>query len=129
MSGIERKLKRLKLESLMRILTTLTLVKVDGHEGINGETDVSAFIEVLSKRGFILQNERAVDMSNKMFVTMNFVKAQTPIKGKCVPVPKGMVEMGLETWKKKLKPTYLDDDKTPPGKEASVLKPCVYKLR
>jgi ribosomal RNA-processing protein 8 len=101
------------------------LVEVDGHEDNKGETDVSAFVEVLRKRGFILQDDKAVDLSNKMFVRMNFVKGLTPIKGKCVPVPKGMVD----TWKKKPKGKFLDEDGTLLSSEATVLKPCVYKLR
>jgi ribosomal RNA-processing protein 8 len=101
------------------------LVEVDGHEDNKGETDVSAFVEVLRKRGFILQNDRAVDLSNKMFVRMNFVKGQTPIKGKCVPVPEGMVDM----WKKGPTGRFLDDEEAPLSSEATVLKPCVYKLR
>jgi ribosomal RNA-processing protein 8 len=101
------------------------LVEVDGHEDNKGETDVSAFVEVLRKRGFILQDNKAVDLSNKMFVRMNFVKGLTPIKGKCVPVPKGMVD----TWKKKPKGKFLDEDGTLLSSEATVLKPCVYKLR
>ena len=101
------------------------LVEVDGHEENKGETDVSAFIEVLRKRGFILQNNRAVDLSNKMFVRMNFVKGKSPIKGNCVPVPKGMVD----TWKKRSRGKFLDDEEIPLSSEATVLKPCVYKLR
>ena len=101
------------------------LVEVDGHDENKGETDVSAFVEILRKRGFILQNDRAVDLSNKMFVRMNFVKEQTPVKGKCVPVPKGMVDM----WKKKPRGKFLDNEEIPLPSEATVLKPCVYKLR
>jgi ribosomal RNA-processing protein 8 len=100
------------------------LVEVDSHEG-KGETDISAFVEVLRKRGFILQNDQTVDLSNKMFVRMHFVKGQTPIKGKCVPVPKGMVD----TWKKKSRGKFSDDEEIPLSSETTVLKPCVYKLR
>jgi len=105
------------------------LIEVDGHDDNYGETDVSAFVEVLRKRGFILQNESAVDLTNKMFVKMLFVKGLTPIKGKCVPLPKGMAEVGMDTWKKKPKTKFLDDDQVTVSSEASVLKPCVYKLR
>jgi ribosomal RNA-processing protein 8 len=105
------------------------LVEVDGHDDTKGETDVSAFVEVLSKRGFILQSEKAVDLSNRMFVKMSFVKGLTPVKGKCVPVPKGMAEMGMETWKKKPRAKFLDEEDIHVSSEATVLKPCVYKLR
>jgi ribosomal RNA-processing protein 8 len=100
------------------------LVEVDGHEDDKETTDVSAFVEVLRKRGFILQDDKAVDLNNKMFVRMNFVKGQTPIKGRYVPAPKGMVD----TWKKKPKVKFLDEE-TQLSSEAKVLKPCVYKLR
>ena len=100
-------------------------VQVDGQDENKQETDVSAFVEVLRKRGFVLQGE--VNLQNRMFAKMHFVKGLTPIKGKCVPVPKGMEKMGLETWKKK--PKFIDEDEGPVSNEASVLKPCVYKLR
>lgn len=104
------------------------MVHVDGQEDTKQETDVSAFVEVLSKRGFVLQTEKSVDLSNKMFVKMHFVKGATPIKGKCVPVPKGMPEG--ETWKKKTKAKFLDaEEDVHVSSEAAVLKPCVYKLR
>ncbi|TVY22443.1 25S rRNA (adenine-N(1))-methyltransferase [Lachnellula hyalina] len=106
------------------------MVEVDGNEDTKQETDVSAFVEVLRKRGFVLKGEAAVDLSNRMFVKMHFVKGVTPIKGKCVPVPKGMEKMGLETWKKKPKGKFTDaEEDVPVSSEAGVLKPCVYKLR
>lgn len=104
------------------------LVEVDGHD-VPQETDVSAFVEVLRKRGFVLQNEVAVDLNNKMFVKMSFVKGLTPIKGKCVPIPKGMEKMGMETWRKKPKGKFIESEDVPISSEASVLKPCVYKIR
>ncbi|KAL5348154.1 25S rRNA (adenine645-N1)-methyltransferase [Pseudogymnoascus australis] len=105
------------------------LVEVDGHDDTKAETDVSAFVEVLRKRGFVLQGEKAVDLSNRMFVKMTFVKALAPMKGKCVPVPKGMEKMGQTTWKPKGKPKFLEEEDVPVSSEAGVLKPCVYKLR
>ncbi|KAF4625002.1 hypothetical protein G7Y89_g13168 [Cudoniella acicularis] len=110
------------------------MVEVDGNDDVKQETDVNAFVEVLRKRGFVLKvewnGEKAIDLSNKMFVRMHFMKGLTPIKGKCVPEPKGMKEMGLETWKKKSKAKFLDtEEDSPVSSEASVLKPCVYKLR
>lgn len=105
------------------------LVEVDGHDDTKAETDVSAFVEVLRKRGFVLQGEKAVDLSNRMFVKMTFVKGLAPMKGKCVPVPKGMEKMGQTTWKPKSKPKFLEEEEVPVSSEAAVLKPCVYKLR
>ena len=61
-------------------------VEVDGVASGKQETDVSAFVEVLRKRGFVLDapdpsRERdAVDLRNKMFVRMSFVKAAAPVK-------------------------------------------------
>ena len=86
------------------------------------ETDISAFVEVLKKRGFLLNRdlgENAVDMSNKMFVKMHFVKAAQPTKGKCAVEGKD----GQAPAKKK----FIGDDED--DNEAAVLKPCVYKLR
>ncbi|CAD6447050.1 4df2d0d0-fd33-414d-84de-0e1924f6dfe0-CDS [Sclerotinia trifoliorum] len=104
------------------------MVHVDGNENNKQETDVSAFVEVLKKRGFVLQTEKSVDLSNKMFVKMHFVKGATPIKGKCVPISKG-APTG-ETWKKKPKAKFLEEpEDVDVSNEAAVLKPCVYKLR
>ena len=112
------------------------LVEVDGHDDNSGETDVSAFVEVLRKRGFVLQNDHSVDLSNRMFVKMTFVKALTPMKGKCVPVPEGMDKMLSQRdnkWKPKPGKKFIEaekkDDEITVSSEASVLKPCVYKLR
>ncbi|KAK0118193.1 25S rRNA (adenine645-N1)-methyltransferase [Cadophora gregata] len=121
-------------------------IEVDGQEDRGGETDVSAFVEVLRKRGFVLRGEgqggekASVDLSNKMFVRMCFVKGTTPIKGKCVPAPKGAEEFakggvkGGETWKRKAPKGKFGDEKGEEddvhvSSEAKVLKPCVYKLR
>ncbi|KAK0735884.1 methyltransferase-domain-containing protein [Apiosordaria backusii] len=50
-------------------------------------TDISAFVSALQSRGFLLDHrnmgEHAVDMSNKMFVRMSFVKAAPALVGKC----------------------------------------------
>lgn len=120
---------------------SVAAVEVDGVEDRGGETDVSAFVEVLRKRGFVLRGEgkegdngtKAIDLRNKMFVKMWFVKGATPIKGKGVPIPKGGEEFGQgkgETWKKKPKGKFIDEeDEKHVSSEAGVLKPCVYKLR
>jgi len=93
------------------------------------QTDVSDFIEVFKKRGFVLDQRAnpAVDLSNKMFVKMRFVKSGMPVKGKNAklnaPVPlieKGVVKRGGK---------WLDDRNDDEIDESKVLKPCVYKLR
>ncbi|KAL2061833.1 hypothetical protein VTL71DRAFT_7211 [Oculimacula yallundae] len=123
-------------------------VEVDGQDDRGGETDVSAFVEVLRKRGFVLRGEgqggekSSVDLSNRMFVRMCFVKGTSPIKGKCVPAPKGAEEFmtatakaaaAKETWKRKApkgKGAELEGEEDEHvSSEAKVLKPCVYKLR
>ncbi|PBP21076.1 ribosomal RNA-processing protein 8 [Diplocarpon rosae] len=113
----------------------LAAVEVDGQEDRGGETDVSAFVEVLRKRGFVLKGEgtgaekESVDLRNKMFVRMVFIKGATPIKGKGVPAPKGAGEFekgGM--WKRKA-PQEKSAEEVHVSSEAVVLKPCVYKLR
>ncbi|KAI5284501.1 25S rRNA (adenine645-N1)-methyltransferase [Ascosphaera atra] len=47
----------------------------------DGDTDISAFVEVFKSRGFVLKQE-SVDKSNKMFVRMEFVKHGAVTKGK-----------------------------------------------
>ncbi|KAL2208860.1 hypothetical protein CC79DRAFT_1270262 [Sarocladium strictum] len=103
-------------------------VEVDGADDRRRETDVSAFVEALRKRGFVPLGEKgeAVDLSNKMFVKMRFLKGASPTKGKGVQAeeeaPRGR------------KPT----PKWPNGKEEApkddvdetkILKACLYKIR
>ncbi|KAH7248784.1 methyltransferase-domain-containing protein [Fusarium redolens] len=99
-------------------------VEVDGMDDRRRETDVSAFVEVLRSRGFVLQGDReAIDLSNKMFVKMHFIKGASPRKGKHVKeqeAPKG--KRGII---RRIDPI----DEQPEVNEASVLKPCVYKIR
>ncbi|KAF4339144.1 ribosomal RNA-processing 8 [Fusarium beomiforme] len=99
-------------------------VEVDGVDDRRRETDVSAFVEVLRSRGFVLQGDReAIDLSNKMFVKMHFIKGASPTKGKHVKeqeAPKG--KRGII---RRIDPI----DEEPEVNEASVLKPCVYKIR
>ncbi|KAK4156213.1 ribosomal RNA-processing protein 8 [Chaetomidium leptoderma] len=108
------------------------------------DTDISAFLEALRKRGFLLNRdlgEGAVDMGNKMFVRMHFVKAAPAIKGKCAAPGAEDKVPGERKWTdgkgqvvrapKKKKFIDGDDGQDAAGgrNEAAVLKPCVYKLR
>ncbi|KAL9610554.1 MAG: hypothetical protein Q9167_004735, partial [Letrouitia subvulpina] len=88
--------------------------------GKKEETDVSAFVEVMRRRGLRLKEE--VDLSNKMFVWMRYIKNVVPVKGRGVP-KEG--ERGFDKTKKK----FLDNanDEVDSEAEATVLKPCVYK--
>ncbi|KAI5238537.1 hypothetical protein E4T43_07313 [Aureobasidium subglaciale] len=96
----------------------------------NEETDVSGFVEVLRRRGFVLKDENSVDLSNKMFVKMEFIKAAAPVVGKNVQ------EAGEErkgehgTWKPKFKKFVEEETKEVSVEdETKVLKPCLYKIR
>lgn len=102
-------------------------VEVDGQDDQRRETDVSAFVEALRKRGFVLQGDRreAVDLSNRMFVTMRFIKGAAPTKGK------GVRPDDAGPKKKKMFGRTQDEDADDQGgdSEGVILKPCVYKIR
>jgi len=96
----------------------------------NEETDVTGFVEVLRRRGFVLKDEKSVDLSNKMFVKMEFIKAAAPVVGKNVQ------EAGEErkgengTWKPKFKKFVEEETKEVSVEdETKTLKPCLYKIR
>jgi ribosomal RNA-processing protein 8 len=95
-------------------------IEVDGADDKRQDTDVSAFIRALNKRGFILhaQNPEPVDLSNTMFVRMHFVKGSPTTKGKGIVEP-----VRPKTGKRFL----ADDDRG--EDESGILKPCLYKVR
>lgn len=114
---------------------TTLLVEVDGVDDTRQQTDVGAFVDVLNKRGFMLvgqdqgQGADAIDMSNKMFVKMRFVKAAPAVKGKCVRKEdeEKSSRLGGKLPHMAKKPKFIDaGDEV---NEAAVLKPCVYKIR
>ena len=89
---------------------------------LEDETDVSAFVEVWRRRGFEIKGE--VDLGNKMFVRMRFVKRET--------LEENWPSAGRDQMKEKIrqKTKFIDEDTdVDMGNEAKVLKPCVYKLR
>ncbi|KAK2733759.1 25S rRNA (adenine645-N1)-methyltransferase [Myotisia sp. PD_48] len=88
------------------------------------ETDISAFIEVFSSRGFILK-PASVDKSNKMFVKMEFVKHGAPKRGKWATAGAAPVQ------RNGIKKRFIEAEKPglTPEEERRVLKPCVYKTR
>ncbi|KAG8631298.1 hypothetical protein KVT40_000438 [Elsinoe batatas] len=97
-------------------------VEVDGEER-KQETDVSAFVEVLARRGFVLRKgEQSIDLSNKMFVRMEFVKAAAPTVGKNVKQDQKAADRGG-------KKRFVESDHVDVEAEAKVLKPCLYKIR
>ncbi|KAL6711050.1 25S rRNA (adenine645-N1)-methyltransferase [Coniothyrium glycines] len=113
-------------------------VAVDGAADAQPGTDVSAFVEVLRRRGFVLDAlpERpgdAVDMQNKMFVKMQFVKAAHPSRGKNAKedqkagAGKPMMQFGIKG--KKFNVVKDKGDEGGEDKDQAVLKPCLYKIR
>jgi len=109
---------------------TALATEVDGVQAQQQETDVSAFVEVLRRRGFVLKDgDNSIDLSNKMFVKMEFIKSAAPTKGKgvaSVPVEK-REKMGKQ--KKFLSDGKASDEDVDTDDEAKVLKPCLYKIR
>lgn len=101
-------------------------VEVDGAEDHRKATDVSAFVEALRKRGFVPNGEssEAIDLSNKMFVKMRFIKGATPTKGSAAKAP----EPGRGR-KPSFAPRVGEEDEEDGANEAAILKPCVYKIR
>lgn len=96
--------------------------EVDGVEKMQQETDVQGFVDVLRRRGFVLKDDTSgIDLSNKMFVSMEFIKAAAPTKGK------GFVEQPLNNKKPRAAPTTQEDVAT--EDEGKTLKPCLYKIR
>ena len=97
-----------------------TINEMDGASQSSNTTDVSAFVSVLRKRGFELVDDKSVDLSNKMFVTMRFVKCRPPIMGKYT----GQGATKKKSWDAMLR-EGVDDEQD----EQSVLQPCLYKVR
>ncbi|KAF2433547.1 hypothetical protein EJ08DRAFT_647235 [Tothia fuscella] len=122
-----------KMEMEQNQVEDTLAVEVDGVENTKGETDVAPFVQVLRGRGFVLDgpDEEAVDLGNRMFVRMRFVKAVAPTKGKNVEASSAMLgsKPGMNS-KTNFRGKYVRPD--PDGEdvdENAVLKPCVYKLR
>lgn len=111
---------------------SIAAVEVDGNESKAKETDVSFFVQILNKRGFTLHSKEseAFNLNNKMFVKMYFTKSCAPCKGKFAPSPESTGNASDNSWKKKSKSKFIDsEDLQDSSREASALKPCVYKPR
>ncbi|KAK4165992.1 ribosomal RNA-processing protein 8 [Cladorrhinum sp. PSN259] len=116
-------------------------VQVDGSEALRkNETDISAFLEALRKRGFLLNRdmgEHAVDMGNKMFVRMHFSKVAPAIKGKCAPAEKSGGRdhnrgNNHNSGRMLSRAKFIggnDAEERDQVNEKAILKPCVYKIR
>ena len=86
-------------------------------DGDDDETDTGPFVEVWKKRGFELRGE--VEKSNKMFVTMRFVKVVSkPAKGQDQETKTKFGDVETE-----------EDREAAIVEEGKVLKPCLYKTR
>ena len=82
---------------------------------VGDETDVSAFVEVFRRRGFVIKGE--VEKGNKMFVKMRFVKVAAK-----VGFERGVNWLG--------RPKFVEvEGGGEEVDESTVLKPCVYKTR
>ncbi|KAJ8126606.1 hypothetical protein O1611_g7033 [Lasiodiplodia mahajangana] len=101
-------------------------IEVDGSEDKRQETDVTAFIEALRRRGFVPQGDgkAAVDLRNKMFVKMHFVKAAQPSIGKGAVEARDSGRGG-----KKGGIRFIDAEEQDAVDESKILKPSVYKIR
>ncbi|KAK5998479.1 25S rRNA (adenine-N(1))-methyltransferase [Cladobotryum mycophilum] len=106
-------------------------VEVDGLDDRRRETDVSAFVEALRKRGFVMQGERneAVDLSNRMFVKMHFIKGASPTVGKGAKPQEAAAAAAAPPKKRKMYAFAQDNKEEEQINEAAILKPCVYKIR
>ncbi|KAI1196190.1 methyltransferase-domain-containing protein [Nemania serpens] len=101
-------------------------IEVDGGEDRRQETDVTAFVEALRRRGFVPRGdgEAAVDMRNKMFVKMHFIKAAQPSVGKGAVEARDSGRGGKRGGVK-----FIDTEEQKVVDESKILKPSVYKIR
>ncbi|KAH8706103.1 methyltransferase-domain-containing protein [Phaeosphaeriaceae sp. PMI808] len=111
--------------------------RVDGAEGSEG-TDVSAFVDVMARRGFVLdalpeRQSDAVDLGNKMFVKMQFVKSAPATRGKNAKKEAGEGRSNGERMRMGMKGKKFgvvgEDREGDEESEKKVLKPCLYKIR
>ncbi|KAJ3564532.1 hypothetical protein NPX13_g7808 [Xylaria arbuscula] len=102
-------------------------IEVDGGEDRRQETDVTAFVEALRRRGFVLQGDEktSIDMRNRMFVKMHFIKAGQPSTGKGAVEARDSGRGG----RKKSAIKFIDSEEQDVGDESKILKPSVYKIR
>ncbi|KAM0718950.1 hypothetical protein Q7P37_006022 [Cladosporium fusiforme] len=106
--------------------------EVDGVENQQQPTtDVHGFVEVLRRRGFVLkEGERSIDLGNKMFVKMEFIKAAAPVKGKGLSeVPEDRKPRPANAQARRFIDEKEKEDEVPTEEEAKALKPCLYKIR
>jgi ribosomal RNA-processing protein 8 len=105
----------------------------DEDTAARDETDISAFRDVIQRRGFALRTE-SLNKENKMFVTMIFNKTGIPAAGKHQGLKwnghEYEVPSGMANGRKRFIDQSKEDDRNISAEdEAKVLKPCVYKKR
>lgn len=104
----------------------------DDEEGEGKETDLSGFVKLCAKKGFVLK--QPPDTSNKMFARLRFLRAKDH------PSSSAHSKMaGKRTTAERdgMMPSFIDrdrDDNDEGGEEdvyeqGKLLKPCVYKVR
>lgn len=117
--------KRKKVDSKQVDDGDVQLVDEMGPAASEPKTDVSAFVDVLRRRGFALHDDESINLSNKMFVIMRFTKSLPPTRGKGVAVQSEQPRPGMgRPNMSKAEEVEIDVEA-----EASVLKPCLYKIR
>ena len=100
-------------------IETLTQAKNDDIKSKDQQTDVGPFLGVFRRRGFALKGD--VDMGNKMFVRMKFVRIRDNAHVQKMPAK---AQVTASKFIEKDEQVAMD-----PETEARILKPCVYKTR
>ncbi|KAI4092983.1 MAG: hypothetical protein LQ344_003130 [Seirophora lacunosa] len=93
---------------------------IAGKQAKDQETDVEPFVQVFRRRGFALKGD--VDMGNRMFVRMRFVRIRNAPMATWMSDRRGQQQGSSK---------FIEEDETAvdPEEEAKVLKPCLYKTR
>ena len=102
--------------------------ELDGNAPQVESTDISSFVAVLARRGFALQ-QQSVDQTNKMFVSLVFVKSGTPTAGRFESLKwTGREYQRVHDGRVRFVDSDAGDDPSLED-EGKVLKPCLYKTR
>lgn len=94
--------------------------EVAGKKLKEQETDVGPFVDVFRRRGFALKGD--VDLENKMFVRLRFVRVRNASNAGSMNERRGQQQSSRLIDK-------VDEAAIEAEEEAKVLKPCLYKTR